>query len=73
MDWVKAQLIAGRVAQVIAALKPSPPASAPTRPTRTECHWSKAGANALLAVKCYLENRLWADYLEWRAGSIAAA
>ena len=35
--------------------------------------WSKAGANALLAVKCWLENRRWADFLDWRACRVAAA
>ena len=37
------------------------------------CHWSKAGANALLAVKCCLKNNRWSDFLEWRACSAAAA
>ena len=68
MDWIRAQLIAGRVAQVIAALKPY-------------CDRSKAiaaciryyGTNALLAVKCCLESRCWADCLEWRACRIAPA
>ena len=40
---------------------------------RAGCHWSKAGANALLAVKCCLENKRWADFLDWRACRAAAA
>ena len=40
---------------------------------RAGCHWSKAGANALLAVKCCFENRCWADFLDWRACHAAAA
>ena len=35
--------------------------------------WSRAGANALLAVKCCFENRRWADFLEWKTGRVAAA
>ena len=38
-----------------------------------EQHWPKAGANALLAVKCCLKNNRWPDFLEWRACSGAAA
>ena len=34
---------------------------APTAPTK----------NALLAVKCCLENRRWADFLDWRACRVA--
>ena len=40
---------------------------------RAGWRWSKAGANALLAIKCCLENRLWADFLELRACRVAAA
>ena len=36
-------------------------------------HWSKAGANAVLAVKCCFENRRWPDFLDWRACRAAAA
>ena len=36
-------------------------------------HWSKAGANAVLATGCCLENRRWPDFLDWRACSAAAA
>ena len=36
-------------------------------------HWSKAGANALLAVKRYFKNNRWADFLDSRACSAAAA
>ena len=31
------------------------------------------GANALLAVKCCLDNRRWANFLDWRACRVAAA
>ena len=31
------------------------------------CRWSKAGANAVLAIRCCLENMRWPDFLEWRA------
>ena len=37
------------------------------------CHWSTAGANAVLAIGRCLENRRWPDFLEWRAGSAPAA
>ena len=36
-------------------------------------HWSKAGANAVLAVKCCFENNRWPDFLDWRACRAAAA
>ena len=32
-----------------------------------------AGTNALLAVRCCLENMRWPDFLEWRACRAAAA
>ena len=35
--------------------------------------WSKAGANAVLAIRCCLENRRWPDFLDWRACRLAAA
>ena len=35
--------------------------------------WSKAGANALLAVKCCFRNNRRPDFLNWRACSAAAA
>ena len=35
--------------------------------------WSKAGANAVLATGCCLENRRWPDFLDWRDCSAAAA
>ena len=114
MDWIKAQLNAGRVAQVIAALKRCGDRSeavaaciryyeanadrmrcdlcrklglpvgsgvvesackqiVSSRFKRARRHWSKAGANALLAVKCCLENRHWADFLDWRTCLSAAA
>ena len=34
---------------------------------------AKAGADALLAVKCCLENRRRADFLEWSVYRVAAA
>ena len=36
-------------------------------------HWSKAGANAVLAIRCCLENMRWPDFLESRACSAPAA
>ena len=36
-------------------------------------HWSKAGANGLLAIRCCLENTRWPDFLEWRAVRVATA
>ena len=36
-------------------------------------HWSKAGANGLLAIRCCLENRRWPDFLDWRAVRVPAA
>ena len=39
---------------------------------RSGCRWSKAGANALLAVKCCLKNNRWPDFLERRACRVAA-
>ena len=35
-------------------------------------HWSKAGVNAVLAIRCCLENRRWPDFLDWRACNAAA-
>ena len=40
---------------------------------KSGCCWSKAGANALLAAGCCLENMRWPDFLEWRACRAAAA
>ena len=40
---------------------------------RVRCRWSKAGANALLAVKCCIDNNRWIDFLDWRACCAAAA
>ncbi len=40
---------------------------------RSGCRWSKAGANALLAAECCIDNNRWADFLDWRAGRAAAA
>ena len=37
------------------------------------CHWSKVGANALLAIRCCLENLRWPDFLEWKTCRAAAA
>ena len=113
-NQIKAQLIAWRVAQVIAALKlyrdRSEAISAcirtyeanadrmrydlyrklklpvgsgvvesackriiASRFKRAGCHWTKARANAPLAVKRCLENRRWPDFLEWRACRVAVA
>ena len=40
---------------------------------RSGCRWSKAGANALLAAECCIDNNRWADFLDWRACRAAAA
>ena len=37
------------------------------------CRRSKAGANALLAVKCCIDNNRSADFLDWRTCRAAAA
>ena len=37
------------------------------------CRWQKAGANAVLATGCCLENMRWPDFLDWRACRAAAA
>ena len=34
---------------------------------------SKAGANALPAVKCCIDNNRWADFIDWRVCRTAAA
>ena len=36
-------------------------------------HWSKAGANGLLAIRCCLENTRWPEFLEWRTCRAEAA
>ena len=40
---------------------------------RAGCRWSKAGANALLAVKRSIANNRWADFVDWRTCRAAAA
>ncbi len=40
---------------------------------RSGCRWSKAGANALLAAECCIDNNRWADLPDWRACRAAAA
>ena len=40
---------------------------------RAVCCWSKAGANALLAAECRIENNRWAGFLDWRPCRAAAA
>ena len=40
---------------------------------RAGCRWSKAGANALLAIKCCISNNRWADFVDWKACHAAAA
>ena len=37
------------------------------------CRRSKAGANALFAIKCCLENMSWHDFLDWKTCRVAAA
>ena len=39
---------------------------------RSECHWPKAGANALLAVNCCFGNSRCADFFNWKACRVAA-
>ncbi len=36
-------------------------------------HWSKIGANAVLAIKCCFRNNRWPDFFDWRDCSAAAA
>ncbi len=36
-------------------------------------HWTKAGANRLMAIKACLHNNRWADYLDWNANRALAA
>ena len=36
-------------------------------------HWSKIGANAVLAIKCCFRNNRWPDFLDWRDCSAAVA
>ena len=36
-------------------------------------HWSKVGANRLLAIKSCLHNNRWANFLDWRANLAVAA
>ena len=43
-EWIREQLNAGRVDRIIAALKPSRPASATARPTGTGCAATSAGS-----------------------------
>ena len=43
------------------------------RRKKSGCRWSKAGANAVLAVKCCFENMRWPDFLDWRACRAVAA
>ena len=40
---------------------------------RAGFRWSKAGANALPAVKCCIDNNRWADFIDWRVCRAAAA
>ena len=44
-----------------------------SRCKKSGCRWSKAGANALLAAGCCLENMRWPDFTEWKAYRVAAA
>ena len=43
------------------------------RPEQPGSHWSKAGANRLLAIKSCLRNNRWADFLDWRVNLPLAA
>ena len=38
-----------------------------SRLKQARCRWPKAGANALLAVKCCIDNICRIDFLGWRA------
>ena len=40
---------------------------------RPGSHWSVAGANAVLAIRCCLANHRWVDFLDWKANQAAAA
>ncbi len=44
-----------------------------SRLKRMGCRWSKAGANALPAAECCIDNNRRADFLDWRACRAAAA
>ena len=35
-------------------------------------HWTRIGANHLLAIKTCLQNNLWADFLDWKANLAVA-
>ena len=37
------------------------------------CHWSNAGANAVLTIRFCFEKMRWPDFLNWRDCSAAAA
>ena len=39
---------------------------------RSGCRWSKVGANAVLAIRCFFENMRWFDCPEWKACRAAA-
>ena len=43
------------------------------RVKQSGCRWSKAGANAVLAIRCCFENMRWPDFLHCRACRAAAA
>ena len=43
------------------------------RMKRPGSHWSVAGANAVLAIRCCLANHRWVDFLDWKANQAAAA
>ena len=34
--------------------------------------WPKSGGSPLLAIKCCIENKHWADFLDWRTCRVAA-
>ena len=89
MDWIRKQLDAGRVDLAVAALKPhrdrSEAVAACIRTCeanrdrmraipagRAACR-SKAGANAVFAIRCCFENMRWPDFLDWSACRAAAA
>ena len=62
MERIKKQLEAGRVAQVIAALK-----AHGDRDKAVAICIGYYEVSALLAARCCLENMSWPDFVEWRA------
>ena len=69
-DWrTRSALIVGRLRRRENACRPV----VGSRFKSTGCCWSIADRNALLAVRCCLENIHRPDFLDWRACHVAAA